>query len=543
MPRLSALRIGALEELSGQLRFAPRARLLGQLERLRELAPEIDPDRNYPEDWVVFRITGYRPDLQNPSTFVGAALLGDLSSLAERLSAHAALTPDDVEGESLRVEDLQNRWSVSRRTLERYRRQGLIALRVRETGGRVHLRFPVAVVESFERRRTASLDKARGFTRTPDAQERRLVRTARRCRLRYGWTLNETAARLARRSGRAHETVRQILLRHDGEEGSPIIQEGGPLTAHERRVIFRAARAGVSIAKIAERYGRSRASVHRVVNERRAELLRRLELPTDPAPGADEAALELDVVRTGLGESAEQTLESFLQLAAMAPIPNRFVEHALARAQRALLATTGAGVGALSRHNPRAADLDRAETNLRWVALLRAELVRMQRRHALQAIESALGRPLAELSPDDARRAHAMAMDAIIHAATAFDPARGGRLAASAGLAINRALAPLRKSPTPPGAARATPSSIVLTDWTRRLAPWQAWLDPDPRLRRRLDRLDSLARTVIERRYGWAGAPPKTAQELAAALAITPIRVVSIERAALRSVRAGADRS
>ena len=87
MPAFAKLRIAALDDLARQLRFAPPETLRRQLERAEQLAAEIDPSINYPEDWIVFRITGYRADMPAPATIVGEALLGDIGILVERLSA------------------------------------------------------------------------------------------------------------------------------------------------------------------------------------------------------------------------------------------------------------------------------------------------------------------------------------------------------------------------------------------------------------------------------------------------------------------------
>src|SRR5690348_15581463 len=97
MPPLPRLRIAALDELSRQLRFAPPETLRRQLERTRTLAAEIDPARNYPEEWVIFRVTGYRPQNAGDTVFVGEALLGDISALVERLSAAAGLRQTELD--------------------------------------------------------------------------------------------------------------------------------------------------------------------------------------------------------------------------------------------------------------------------------------------------------------------------------------------------------------------------------------------------------------------------------------------------------------
>ena len=83
---------------------------------------------------------------------------------------------------------------------------------------------------------------------------------------RSGWSLNETARRLAEKKGRAHETLRQLLRRMDERAEEPAFDEGEALDERSRRMIARADAAGMPAARIAERYGRSAASVRRIVN-------------------------------------------------------------------------------------------------------------------------------------------------------------------------------------------------------------------------------------------------------------------------------------
>ena len=45
-----------------QSRFAPRERLLEQIDRAEKLLAEIVPGKLYPFEYLLFRITGYRRD-------------------------------------------------------------------------------------------------------------------------------------------------------------------------------------------------------------------------------------------------------------------------------------------------------------------------------------------------------------------------------------------------------------------------------------------------------------------------------------------------
>ena len=119
MPPLPRLRVAALDDLARQLRYAPREALERHIASAERLCEELDPDRGYPEDWFIYRLTGYRPEISEPASLVGEALLGDLSALVERLSVAAGQTPEDAGEGALTIEGLCARWSVRRKTIAR----------------------------------------------------------------------------------------------------------------------------------------------------------------------------------------------------------------------------------------------------------------------------------------------------------------------------------------------------------------------------------------------------------------------------------------
>src|ERR1700675_3253957 len=77
----------ALKELTDQqVRFAPPARRLEQLARAERLLAEIDPSKQYPYQFICFRITDFRPDSYPDLLIDGQSLQHDLRLLAEALT-------------------------------------------------------------------------------------------------------------------------------------------------------------------------------------------------------------------------------------------------------------------------------------------------------------------------------------------------------------------------------------------------------------------------------------------------------------------------
>lgn len=550
MPPLPRIRAAVLAELARQLRFAPPETLLRQADRAAELAGELDPRQGYPEDWIVFRVTGHRPSAGATGVVAGEVLLPDLSAFVERLTAEVPRRWRDLpEGRFLDIAALASRWGVARKTIERCRRKGLIAHRALGADGRVRLAFPVPGIERFEARHADELARARRFSRIAPDIERRMIRRAAVYRRRFGCSLNRAAARLAAHFGRSLEAVRQVLRRHDAGSAEPVFSETPPLSPRRRRVVLRAHRLGIEPAAMARRWGRSPAGIRRVLADERSAALRRLGLRASPGETPSPApagATEHAAARSGLGAPGVTDLLSFVQSARAQPAPQAAVERARASAYHDLVARAAAIIAEQPRHGASPADVDRAETLLRWAARLKAELVRSQLPLVLRSIEAGIDRPAEELRSS---LLTGLVRDAIAAVADAVDQFRpsgrsGGRLAAPAGMAITRVVTRFARDHAAEqrsgsrASARLLPG-VAIPDWTLSVAPWQPMIEPDPRVRRGIGALDEPDRRLLIDRFGWDG-PPRTIAELAESLRTTVMRAAIMERRAIRRAIAAA---
>lgn len=537
MPRVSTPRTDVIAELGEQLRFGSKKTLVRHLDRIDELAAQIEDDGLYPEDFVVFRISGYRPEVASPRLLPGVALKGDLSALAERISESAGLTEDDLTGPCETVASLTARWGVTRRTLERYRRLGLIARRVDLGSGRRALVFGRAGVEAFERRYSDRLGKAARFGRLDEGELGLLERRAARYRERLGWSLNRVAHRLAARTGRSPEGVRRVLRRVNASRPDPIFPEPGPPTARERLLAVRAAARGIEPSVLAQRTGRRRSAVRRALNDGRADLLRSLELPAGGAVGVPALVLAPAAVRTGLAVEGPRDLAGLIAQMRERVVPVAADERARATAYRAMVASAGARIAAMPSATVSGAELDEVETMLRWAAMLKSAMVRTQLRLAIDTLEQRLGGPLEGLTPARAKALALGIIGVVGDGVDRFDPARGGRLAGPVSLALGRwtaGVADVSAAPEPGRATRRTPSGVVVADWTTRVSPWQAWLSSDPRLAGVLGRLEGPDRALLAARFGLDGGVPRTLEAIAQSMDKRAVHLARSERRALR---------
>ena len=541
MPPLPALKNEPLKRLEQSIRAMERGAVLACIERAESLALDLDPAVTYPEDWLIFRVTGLNGAATQGTLVQGAELRAALSPFVERLCAGVGLQAGEAEGED--VKSLALRWKVSRVSLDRMRKRGLIARRVVDERKRASLRFAPAVVRRFEEANAAGLRRAGGFTRVNADQTAAMLERAGRLRAQ-GLTVSQAAAEIAREMGRSHEGVRQVL-RRAARAGSAGMREAPALNARKRAVLYRAWRRGVDLALLARRTRRSRGAVRRAINMERAARLRTLlesgALNTpDTKRGQAGAVLATPPVRTGLSAASPVDVPAFLRAARKMGPPIGAEESARLAAYQVLRSEAARLIRRLDRLQPSPASVDRAETLLRWAARLKAELVRSQFRLMLDTLAARLGKPVEELGAAGVVRVLAGAIGVIGEAVDAHDAAKGGRLAGAAGLALDRYAAQAARelaqpSHAPRRAVAVIPAGQPMPAWERQVAAWQAFLEPDARLLPaiRAGRVPVPDAAVLLKRYGWDGGPPRTLAELAPELKVSRIRVMEVERRAL----------
>lgn len=566
MPGARRIRPPLLAELATQLRFAATDSLVRCAGRIEALARDLEPDRMYPADFVVFRITGYRPEQGGDDQVRGGVLLEGLSALAEDLTGRALWPLSEARAAGfIGVNDLLRRWKISRKTLERRRRQGLIARRAHAERNRASLVFAPEIIAWFETAHAEQIREAAEFDRISPADRDRMLRRARRYRARFGCSLNQVAKRLAERFDRSHQGVRLLLQRHDREHPrEAIFAQRGSLSERDRAVCSRAAARGLDPAWMARRLRRSPAAVRRAIAVEAAERLGvlakegHLQAPRSPmfsSPDAVDVFLGPAVVRRELGEAGRTDLAEFLTLARTKSVPIGALELSRRRAVCFLLWRASEAINALSRANPSTAVIDRVRTDLIWAARLQADLVRGYWPMAIETVETRLQRRVEQLGVAACTRTLGELRDALGAGAMNFDPFKGaeagGRVAGSISQALAGVTARLaRQLGVGAPASRAEPrfaQGTIITDWTLHIAPWQTGVDLTDRVSSMLRRRDAAdpAAAVLLARYGRDGRAPRTLAELGAELNIGPTLAARRERLALRNVlglpeRAGA---
>lgn len=571
MPALPAIHVHAFVALERELRRRGPGSLVHAAERAAALIPDLDLNAEYPTEYLVFRVLGERTSLEGP-VLKGEETRALLCTLVERLTEHAGLDLDHalVRG-SISQEELAARWNVSRKTLDRLRRQGLAAIRARHPKAHSVLRFPISWIERFEKAYPERLRKAGRFERIGPELEAKIVRRASRYQRVLGCSLNQAALRIAQRLGKSHEGIRQILQRHarggtraiaDSPRGamihapSPrtatIYADAPPLREKERAVLARAWGLGVPMRTLTRRTRRSPAAIRRAIAMARYELVAEVAAGV-PAPNPVPATFALadasDVilapvcVRTGLTMDWPSDVAELLALAQVRVVPHANEEVQRSLAMRYLVHRAHTVLSAIRTMHPSAMDVDQVEADLLWASRLRATMARPYLTLAIETLEERLGSPIASLPPKNAVDLISRGLLAVVAAVDHFDPFGRGRLAAAVGLSVDRAAMAWVKakgtdSLASKGSRRSAPDAadslrratrLLVAGFasidTSALIHGPAWtLELSPRLKAAAAHIASVQeRTLLSRRYGLGGLGPISVRAAGKELGLPPL--------------------
>jgi len=265
-----------------QVRFAPREKKIEQVTQAERLLAELDPGRIYPYEYICYRITNYRPESYPDLRLSGQEASHDLRLFVEDVS-DAAGVPAEAAGETvLTVEELAKRFSVSTKTISRWRRQGLISRRF-VMDGRKRVGFLQSSVDRFVERNQERVQRGSQFSQLTDEERALITEHARRLAC-AGGSPADVAKRLSRKTGRSVETVRYTLKQFDRDHPEAAIfpDNQGPLQLDSKRKIYQQYQHGESVETLARRFCRTRTSIYRIIGEMRAQRI--MDLPLEHIP-------------------------------------------------------------------------------------------------------------------------------------------------------------------------------------------------------------------------------------------------------------------
>lgn len=501
-----------MADLARQLAFAPAAASRKHVLRALELIAEIEPGQSYPMSFVAFRITGFRVDRGLDDLVPGTAIRTDLCTFVLEVSRRAPARPDPAAGPVVALAALAERWSVSERTLRRWRRFGL-ALEWFDLGGpEPVLGVRESVASAVQVQHAVVVARAGRFRRLTPAERRRVIDAVARERAR-AQSLAQAQRTVASAHGITAEAVRLIWQSSGMPSGRPARPDGW---------FARCAARGIPVAAIAHGAGLGVPhTVRRIVADRAALLARTLpHVPALPTFVHDEAAsvlLGAPWLSRGLVPRAPDDVAS--SCAPQAEVAGR--DFTALAALRFLLWRARAGVVGPARPG----SVERAEVDARWASMILRTVVAWHSPSVLQRLAAMVETPIMQLPAEPLRRAVDLAQSCIVQAAFHVDlgtvaPHRL-RIDRVAQLAFEQQAVrqPALHAPGRAPAVHAAP--VRIADALVRTCPWISVVSAGCGQRAGAESVGGETMALLSARHGWHGERPRSIDELARDHAMT----------------------
>ena len=289
-----------IADLAHQLTLSPRRLRISQIAGAERLLELIDPDQDYPFDFVCFHITGYRPLKPSKKPVLqGKALISHLVRFIEHLSQSASIPTTAIRERFQTQDDLAQRLRVSMKTISRWRQRGLSGLRVLDEDKVSRLVFTERALQRFVSRNRELVLRGAAFRQLTEAQRQEIIERARTLVADRRLKMQDVARAIADETDRPVETIRYTLRRHDEAcpEAALFGPGGQPRIPDSYAEFYQSYRAGRNIADIAQTHSLSKKAVGRICTEMRAyELLDRkltyVYHPEFDAPDANKRILD-----------------------------------------------------------------------------------------------------------------------------------------------------------------------------------------------------------------------------------------------------------
>jgi RNA polymerase sigma factor (sigma-70 family) len=537
-----------------QLRFTPQKKRRKQLDAAEKLFAIIDKDKEYPYEFVCFRITGFHLKSAHEGELIkGDELLEDLRIFISKLSGKLALPVTEQNQKIYSIEELAKTAGVSTKTIYRWRKLGLIGRKYIFDDGIRRLGFLQSSVDEFLSTHPDLAGKAKNFSRLTDRQKQQIVKLA--VKLATGTNLSryQIIDRISAKTGKCHETIRYTLLNYENAHPDKAIfkKSTGVISPAQAVEIYRLFKQGCSIKELMERFDRNKSSIYRIINRRRAKALlsRKIEFVASDEFTENDVkerilAKPIDKSEKSVLENVEpikltgSSLSEYLHTLTDAPVLNRDEEVDLfrrynylkflacqIRAGMKLSKVSGTMLSQIESFLAQAEDLKRRiiEANLRLV-------VNIARRHTLS------GANLLDLVSEG--------NISLMNAVEKFDYSRGFRFSTFASWTIAKDYA--RKIPDQVGrlgkATKASLANIHREMKTEDVADFAAIERAHHSLTQVIkDNLTKREQYVIMNRFGLVGPPikkeTKTLVQIGRELNLSKERIRQIELVALQKLR------
>lgn len=336
-----------LRQLLLQLQFAPLKQRTKQLDAAEKLFALIDKAKDYPFEFVCFHITGFRPMGPDAQMLIkGEELSEDLHGFIESLSSGICPLASQQNQKVYTIEELAKTLNVSTRTVNRWRKRGLIARKFRFPNEQKCFGFLRSSVDNFLDANPELIANAKNFRRLTKLQKNQIVKRAASLASKTSLTRHRIIQKVAYDVDVSHETVRCVLLNYkNANHDKPVFERpAGVISSAQATEIYKLFRTGSPVSDLMQRFHRTKSSIYRIINDRRARAIatRKIEFITSDEflrPDAGQVILTepLDIKKItspkkiDLPRPADGSLDRYLQTVKAAPVLNRDREMSLFR--------------------------------------------------------------------------------------------------------------------------------------------------------------------------------------------------------------------
>ncbi|MGB6045429.1 MAG: sigma-70 family RNA polymerase sigma factor [Pirellulales bacterium] len=517
-------------------------------DRAEGLLIRLDAGRTYSHSYVLGQLSGCEVESANlPNHPIsGDELRHDLRLFIEDITDSANIAVDALGQRVMTADELARTFDVSTKTITRWRQRGLVG-RKYIIDGRKRVGFLKTSVDRFVIGNRDRVDRGSRFRQMRDEERDRIVEESRRL-ANLGTGTNEIANRLASTMKRSPGTIRGVIKQHDRENPEQAIcpTDGYPLTDDVRAQIYQRYRQNESVESLAQRFGRTKTTIYRIIGKFRYERIMRLPLDFIANPRFSRIrndkevlgplpAPETAVRKTRMPKGLPNYLASLYEV----PLLTREQEQHLFRKFNYLKYLSERLRKQLHADRPQTRLMDRIEELYDSAVTTKNQIVRAN----LRLVVSIAKRHVS--SNENFFELVSDGNISLIRAVEKFDFARGFKFSTYASWAIMKNF------------ARSIPNELKLrdrfrtshedtfgaaeenrTDWFGQEVAHRQRINEVAKI---LNRLDDREQKIIIHRFGLDySKEPQTLKEVGAAMGVTKERVRQIEARALSKLRLAA---